>query len=74
LRGRVVLRETLGHDILTHVDLDGEEIVVRGGDRLAGGVGGQTYLKVSDGSLHFFSRRDGKRIETQRVESEVWSG
>ena len=62
LRGRVVLRETLGHDVLTHVDVGGSEIIVRGNDT-DNGTAAETVFHAAADSIHYFSERTGKRIE-----------
>ncbi|MDH3217438.1 MAG: hypothetical protein OEN01_14335, partial [Candidatus Krumholzibacteria bacterium] len=62
LGGTVILEETLGHEVLTHVDLGGQEIVVRGSEHLTRDDGKIT-VRVESDSLHFFSKRDGERID-----------
>jgi multiple sugar transport system ATP-binding protein len=57
--GRVVLTETLGHDVLTHVDLGEDEIVVRGG----GLSDGRVALEAPASALHFFEGKDGSRVD-----------
>ena len=63
LNGEVVLEETLGHEILTHIDLGGEEIVVRGGQTLLDPGGGRVSVWAPVESLHFFSKQAGTRID-----------
>jgi ABC-type sugar transport system ATPase subunit len=62
LTGRVVLEETLGHEILTHLDVSGEEIIMRGKRRLGDGGDGRVSVWAPVESLHFFSR-EGVRID-----------
>ena len=62
LGGTVILEETLGHEVLTHVDLGSQEIVVRGSEHLTRDDGKIT-VRVESDSLHFFSKRDGERID-----------
>jgi ABC-type sugar transport system ATPase subunit len=71
LRGRVVLRETLGHEVLTHIDAGGEEIIARGNNRFEVDDDGLTSLEVPGGSLHYFGGHGGSRIETPEAKSEV---
>jgi multiple sugar transport system ATP-binding protein len=63
LSGKVVLEETLGHEILTHIDVNGEEIVVRGRRRLNDGGDGRVSVWAPVESLHFFSKDTGARID-----------
>jgi len=63
LNGTVVLEETLGHEIHTHVDLAGEEVVIRGGKPLVdAGTSGKVALSAPVDALHFFSKATGARI------------
>jgi ABC-type sugar transport system ATPase subunit len=64
MEGRIVLTEPLGHETLTHIVAGGEELVARGKDRFEGGGGGRASLYVEGDRLHFFSKRDGARIES----------
>ncbi|UCH84468.1 MAG: sn-glycerol-3-phosphate ABC transporter ATP-binding protein UgpC [Candidatus Latescibacterota bacterium] len=73
LTGRVVLRETLGHEVLTHVDLGGKEIVARGNARFEVDRDGMTFLEAPSDSLHFFGGRGGERLGVQNAENEAWS-
>ncbi len=65
LHGRVTLEETLGHEILTHIDVDGEEIIVRGRSRLNDG-GERVSVWAPVESLHVFSKATGERIDATR--------
>ena len=62
LAGRVVLRETLGHETLAHLDLGGQAIVVRGGDRFTGGEDGGIFIHARPEALHYFSKATGVRV------------
>ena len=57
-----ILKETLGHETLTHVDLGDKEIIARGAEHTSDGVDGGTSLVAGRDSLHFFSRKTGARI------------
>ena len=62
LEGKIVATETLGHDMLVHVDLGGREVVVKeSADRVAA-WGERIALHIAEGSIHFFSGENGKRI------------
>ncbi|MEJ2721788.1 MAG: ATP-binding cassette domain-containing protein, partial [bacterium] len=74
LNGRIVLRETLGHEVLTHIDLGGQEITARGRDRFVENGDGSVHLEMPAGRLHFFDAQAGRRLDTPTAESEVWSG
>ena len=59
LEGRVVLKETLGYEVLTHVDLEGDKIIVRGREA----EDGKIILEAATESLHFFEGKDGTRVD-----------
>jgi len=63
LDGAVVLEETLGHEVHTHVDLSGREIVVRGAQRLPNDDGSRVNLWAPIDSLHFFAEDTGVRLD-----------
>jgi ABC-type sugar transport system ATPase subunit len=73
LKGRVVFRETLGHEVLTHIDVGGKEIIARGNNRFELDEDGFTTLEAPGDALHLFYGDGGKRIETPQGKSEVWS-
>ncbi len=58
--GRITLRETLGHDVLTHVDVGGREIIARGCD--PGLAGSDCTLYANRDAVHFFEKSSGARI------------
>ena len=62
LTGTTVLEETLGHEVHSHIDLEGASIVVRGRRRLGGE--GRVSVRAAIESLHFFSKETGARIDT----------
>ena len=62
LGGSVVLEETLGHEVHTHVDLAGHEVVVRGRQRLPGDGESRVALRAPIDSLHFFAKDTGLRL------------
>lgn len=63
LGGAVVLEETLGHEIHTHVDLSGQAVVVRGGQRLPDGDENRVKIWAPVDSLHFFAKDSGVRLD-----------
>jgi ABC-type sugar transport system ATPase subunit len=63
LSGTVILEETLGHEVLTHIDLGGQEIVVRGRRPMQDAEGGRVTVWSPSDSLHFFHRETGVRID-----------
>jgi len=60
--GQVVLRETLGHDVLTHVEVGGHEIIARGCD--PGEAGTSCTVRAKPEAVHFFEKGSGARIGT----------
>jgi multiple sugar transport system ATP-binding protein len=63
LGGAIVLEETLGHEIHTHVDLAGQEVVVRGAQRLPDGGESRVKIWARIDSLHFFAKDTGVRLD-----------
>jgi ABC-type sugar transport system ATPase subunit len=63
LEGKVMATETLGHDMLAHVDLGGREVIVRASADRMREWGERIALHLREGSVHFFSTKDGRRIE-----------
>jgi sn-glycerol 3-phosphate transport system ATP-binding protein len=63
LSGAVVACETLGHDVLAHVDLGWREIVVRKRSREAAAAGEAVALSFPEAAVHFFAGRDGVRLD-----------
>jgi ABC-type sugar transport system ATPase subunit len=63
LSGRVVLREPLGHETLTHLEVGGVELVARGAREFAPGAGGTTDVFVDAGRVHIFWKETGRRID-----------
>jgi hypothetical protein len=57
------LEETLGHEIHTHVDLAGQAVVVRGGQRLPDGDENRVKIWAPIDSLHFFAKDTGVRLD-----------
>jgi len=62
IQGSVVATETLGHEMLAHVDIGGREIVVKGSADRVTAWGERVLLRIADGSIHFFSGEEGKRV------------
>jgi ABC-type sugar transport system ATPase subunit len=62
LRGKIVAMETLGHDVLAHVDLGNQEVIVRKRADRPVEHGDEVFLLLPEESIHFFSKRDGHRI------------
>jgi ABC-type sugar transport system ATPase subunit len=60
--GRLVLREPLGHETLTHIALGEREIIARGSDEFPGDGDGAVSVHVDARNLHLFSVSDGSRI------------
>ena len=63
LRGQVILRETLGHETLSHMKVGGQKIIVRTPGETASKSDGTTAVGVSTAKIHFFSRKTGVRID-----------
>ena len=67
LSGRLLLDETLGHEHLSHLDVDGQEVIVRAPRGLEAGEDGSAELTVDPGALHYFSASSGRRLDTASV-------
>ncbi|HEX6789876.1 MAG TPA: sn-glycerol-3-phosphate ABC transporter ATP-binding protein UgpC [Candidatus Krumholzibacteria bacterium] len=68
LSGRVILREPLGHETLTHLRLDGAPegtppLVARGAREFLAGPDGATPLFLDADRLHIFWKDSGRRID-----------
>ena len=68
LMGRVILREPLGHETLTHLALDGAPVgalplVARGSKEFQPGEGGLTPVFLDAARLHIFWKDTGQRID-----------
>jgi sn-glycerol 3-phosphate transport system ATP-binding protein len=68
LSGRIVLREPLGHETLTHIRLDGmpedtPPLVARGSKEFQPGEGGLTPVFLDASRLHIFWKDTGQRID-----------
>ena len=68
LSGRVILREPLGHETLTHIRLEGAPedaapLVARGAREFEAGADGQTPLFLDASRLHIFWKDTGRRID-----------
>jgi hypothetical protein len=77
LGGRVVLREPLGHETLTHLRLDGageEALVARGAREFPPGADGTTPLFLDAGRLHIFWKDTGQRVDAGRPAEERSAG
>ena len=61
LSGRLTLREPLGNETITHVQLADREIIIRGNDEFVGD-GDAVPLYVASRHLHLFSASSGVRI------------
>lgn len=63
--GKIVLRETLGRDILLHVDAAGSRVLALVDSQEAGGLGpgDRVALTVDRGSWHAFDAETGARLE-----------
>jgi multiple sugar transport system ATP-binding protein len=71
LGGRVVLREPLGHETLTHLRLDGAPesavpVVARGQREFEAGPGGETSLFLDASRLHIFWKDTLQRVDAAR--------
>jgi ABC-type sugar transport system ATPase subunit len=69
LSARVVLREPLGHETLTHLRLEGAPddapaLVARGSREFATGLDGTTPLFLDASRLHIFWKDTGRRIDS----------
>lgn len=62
LDGNVVLKEPLGHETLTHIEVGKTEMIARGSEEFTGGDTGQTTLFINTKMLHLFSQQSGARI------------
>ncbi len=65
LRGRVILREILGHETLTHLRLGEQKIITRGAEAVPAKSDGTAAIAVETGKIHFFSRTSGVRIDEE---------
>ncbi len=74
LEGRVAATETLGHDVLGHVDLGGAEVIVRTRADASTDWGEEIALRVSEEAVHVFSAETGKRIEESHDRSSSTRG
>jgi ABC-type sugar transport system ATPase subunit len=68
LSGKVVLREPLGHETLTHLRLDGTSedgpvLVARGSKEFPPDEGGSTPLFLDASRLHIFWKDSGQRVD-----------
>jgi ABC-type sugar transport system ATPase subunit len=66
LTGTVSLAETLGHEVLTHLVIEGREIVFRGPSR-PDTPRGQATVSAPPEALHLFSQKTGERIDANQV-------
>jgi multiple sugar transport system ATP-binding protein len=62
LKGKVILKEPLGHETLTHIEVGKSEMIARGGEEFTGAKGGRTSLFINTRMLHLFSQQSGARI------------
>ncbi|NIM20725.1 MAG: sn-glycerol-3-phosphate ABC transporter ATP-binding protein UgpC [Candidatus Latescibacteria bacterium] len=65
LKGDIVLTEPLGHETLTHLKIGTAELVARGKERFQVDKEGRTAVFVDPDRLHFFSKANGERIDTE---------
>ncbi|MDH4037003.1 MAG: sn-glycerol-3-phosphate ABC transporter ATP-binding protein UgpC [Candidatus Krumholzibacteria bacterium] len=63
LRARVVLREPLGHETLTHLEVGGVELVARGAREFVPAADESTEIFVDAGRVHIFWKENGRRID-----------
>ncbi|MFQ5510964.1 MAG: ABC transporter ATP-binding protein [Candidatus Krumholzibacteriia bacterium] len=63
LHGKVILRETLGHETLTHMRFGEHKIVARGPEALPVKPDGTSAVGVETEAIHFFAGRTGTRID-----------
>jgi ABC-type sugar transport system ATPase subunit len=63
LDGKVVSMETLGHEVLAHVDIGGEEVVLRGKPGAFAPNGERVSLVLREEAVHLFAGEDGRRLE-----------
>jgi hypothetical protein len=62
LHGKIVATETLGHDVLAHVDVGGREVVVRRRSQGPAESGEAVSLSFPEASIHFFVGSDRRRF------------
>ena len=62
LQGKIVATETLGHDVLAHVDLGGREVIVRKRSQRPVESGGAVSLSFPEASIHVFVGSDRRRF------------
>jgi len=70
LPGRVVLREPLGHETLTHVQAGSDTLVARGAREFAAGENGDTSLFLDADRLHIFWKDSLRRVDAQNEAGE----
>jgi ABC-type sugar transport system ATPase subunit len=63
LEGKIVAVETLGHDVLAHVDVGGAELVARQKADRVGEWGERTIVRLAEEHVHLFSTQDGGRVD-----------
>ena len=65
LRGKITLREPMGHETLTHVQVGGATVVARGTADFPGDGDGTTTVYIRGDDVHFFAHASGERIGTR---------
>jgi len=63
LSGRVILREPLGHETLTHIEVGGVELVARGAREFTAGADGTSEVYVDAARVHIFWEDSGRRVD-----------
>jgi ABC-type sugar transport system ATPase subunit len=63
LEGKLIATETLGHEVLAHVDVGGRELVLRGKPAEIVPHGERVSLLLREQAVHVFSGKDGKRLD-----------
>ncbi len=63
LDGKVVATETLGHEVLAHVDVGSGEVVLRGKPGAIAPHGQRVSLFLREEAVHLFAGEDGRRLE-----------
>jgi multiple sugar transport system ATP-binding protein len=63
LEGKVVAVETLGHDVLAHIDVGGLELIARQKSDRIGSWGDKTAVRLAEDRVHLFSTQDGGRVD-----------
>ena len=74
LSAKVILREPLGHETLTHIRLEGAPegaptLVARGAREFAPGPDGATPLFLDAARLHIFWRDTGRRVDAEGTQA-----